>query len=191
MAMQPRLGGLEATAAGVARRAGVFDPHNHGQNPSQSYRLWPLWPSGTAGAYSWALIRSNLLLAAARYGDHCICVRLGFCVASCLMKRVFVFRMRFLLAASLFAQLASVAAFAPSCSTLSLRHHVGNGPISLRAPFARNDFVKSSASHRSRLVQSGIQSIKASGLTEVMMPALSSTMKEGKIVQWTKTVGDR
>lgn len=26
---------------------------------------------------------------------------------------------------------------------------------------------------------------------EITMPALSSTMKEGKIVQWTKSVGDR
>jgi hypothetical protein len=98
--------------------------------------------------------------------------------------------MRFFLAASLFAQLASVTAFAPSCSTLSLRHHGVSASISLRAPFARDNLIESSSSQRSRLVQSGVQSIKA-GLTEVMMPALSSTMKEGKIVQWTKTVGDR
>ena len=33
-------------------------------------------------------------------------------------------------------------------------------------------------------------SLKAA-LSEVTMPALSSTMKEGKIVQWTKSVGDK
>jgi hypothetical protein len=32
-------------------------------------------------------------------------------------------------------------------------------------------------------------SIKMSG--QITMPALSSTMKEGKIVQWTKSVGDK
>ena len=29
------------------------------------------------------------------------------------------------------------------------------------------------------------------GVSQIAMPALSSTMKEGKIVQWTKSVGDR